>query len=105
MDESATQAFNTLLHSAQADGVIERSTAIWAVKEGRALIEELATLRARLAKAEEVIRPFARAAALFPDVNDDQWELAQTTSFHFSKCTIGHLRLASSWMENGKEEL
>lgn len=51
--ERATQAFNALAHSAQADGSIERKTAIWAIKEGRALataLEEADAEVERLAK-------------------------------------------------------
>jgi hypothetical protein len=56
--EKATHAFNALSHSAQADGVIERSTAIWAVEEGRALLVELDTLRAGLNEMDDLVEEY-----------------------------------------------
>lgn len=38
--EEARNAFDALAHSAQADGSIERATALWAISMGRELLRQ-----------------------------------------------------------------
>jgi hypothetical protein len=90
--ERAAHAFNALSHSAQADGVIERSTAVWAVEEGRALLSELDTLRAELVAA---LRPFAKCAETFTNGAEDETPLAVARHSSMNPdFTVGDMRRA-----------
>lgn len=75
LEEKAAQAFDALAHSAQADGVIERSTAIWAVEMGHALL----TKRAKIMAAIEFGRYLANAAEQYADCMNNPIDDDETT--------------------------
>ncbi len=66
--------------------------------------DEIASLRAKLQSAREVIRPFAKEAERWSKDFADEFRLLADEEFGFDSFTVGDLRRASSWMETGKEE-
>ena len=70
MTETLRSAMAALAHSAQADGLIERSTAIWAAEEGRKAADRIDALTAQVAAMAEGLKPFANSASRFEDKYD-----------------------------------
>jgi len=90
------QSLNALAHSAQADGVIERATALWVIGEAQDVMSELNRLRSALTEAMEALEPFANEAEFYPDVPD-------TSGLSSPIVKVEHLRKAVAIIAKHKD--